>query len=512
MKLYYKIDFNTTNSYFKHIIQDIIKKCEVNVVCRQYKGFILLIVDESEENIEYFFKELEVHLPLSIFLTGAKVIDEFDESQVELEDKHILQNLSLLTNQEITQIIEENKNIDFSNDINQIKAGNISRIETHNGFKDFFLPSKSLREELESKGHEVKLFVTNMAKLNQLVAVSQKDLQLLCSIERPLVKLKFNLLQNQESEYSNTNFIYTKIPDDKESLLFANALKNEGIDYLLYIKEDSLQDGLKVTYFEKNNIIVKGEKSLFPKYDYTLEKQYNSSKEYFDDNGGVYKATLVQANKRIKPSIGVYFSYGSEESAISVNIPGKGKKDIIEIPNIVLDFDHLMEEIEQIDENTQRLVQNYKKQYPETFKKDLELKESNGFESILNLTARMLGLSDFRALEASALSFNSKSGIQIDMKLVKIDNVNYLDYRRIVQSIMSYKMAGVENTMLAYSFYESLSEFISDNVNKIATDIQAKDVVLCGDMFANSILLSKVDKNLGKQYKVILPIEYPLDY
>ena len=46
------------------------------------------------------------------------------------------------------------------------------------------------------------------------------------------------------------------------------------------------------------------------------------------------------------------------------------------------------------------------------------------------------------------------------MKLIKIDNKNYLDYRKTIQSIMSYKMADVENETLSFSFYEFLSEFI----------------------------------------------------
>ena len=43
-------------------------------------------------------------------------------------------------------------------------------------------------------------------------------------------------------------------------------------------------------------------------------------------------------------------------------------------------------------------------------------------------------------------------------------------------------------------------------------EIKAKDIVLCGNMFANSVLLSKTIKTLSKNYNVILPKEYPLDY
>ena len=77
---------------------------------------------------------------------------------------------------------------------------------------------------------------------------------------------------------------------------------------------------------------------------------------------------------------------------------------------------------------------------------------------------------------------------------------------------MAYKMADVDNITLIYSFYESLSEFICNYVNEIAKDTKAKDVILCGNMFANSILFTKTNKTLSKTYNIILPKEYPLDY
>ena len=103
--------------------------------------------------------------------------------------------------------------------------------------------------------------------------------------------------------------------------------------------------------------------------------------------------------------------------------------------------------------------------------------------------------------------------IPILLGIILLKNgINYLDYRKTVQSIMAYKMADVDNITLIYSFYESLSEFICNYVNEIANDLETKDVVLCGNMFANSILLSKTNKTLSKNYNIILPKEYPLDY
>lgn len=138
MQLLYKINFNSTNFYFKNIIDSIINESKINAKSKMYKGFILLILEDYQENIENFFRLLETKLPLSIFLEGAQFIEEFDfDFHKELEDKELKVNLCLMTNDEIKKILDESQ-IDFSNDINKIKEGGISKFETHNGLKDFF--------------------------------------------------------------------------------------------------------------------------------------------------------------------------------------------------------------------------------------------------------------------------------------------------------------------------------------------------------------------------------------
>ncbi len=227
-----------------------------------------------------------------------------------------------------------------------------------------------------------------------------------------------------------------------------------------------------------------------------LDRKVNSSADYFEEYGSVFKATLAQYNKRLVPTIGIYFSYENDESAIKINVPGVGQKEVIHVPNVLNNIDNCLEDIKSIDENTQKLVDNYKKKFPEYFEKEFIDKDADGFESILNLLSYILGMKDFKEFEDTALLYSAKSGLQIDMHLLKIDGKNYLDYRRIIQSTMSYKMAGVENTMLAYSFYESLSDFVVDNVSKINSELNAKDIILCGNMISNTILLSKLKKNL----------------
>ncbi len=511
MELIYKVEFCSTNFYFKHIIDSLIIESHASIEARMYKNFIIIYCNDSEEKIKYFFELLEKKLPLSVFLSNTTILESFDfDENEELEDKEIKINLSLLTNDEIVNIISSN-NIDFSNDINKIKKGGISRFETHNGLKDLFLPSMKNREYFEAKAYEVKLLITNINKLSNLVYVSKKDIELLCSIERPLVKLRFKDSQNLKSEYSHTKFIYAKIADDKETVLFSQALKDVGINYLLYVNDEVYQEALKVTYLENQNIIVSGEKGLFPKYDYRLKRKVISSKDYIEEYGSVYRSVLSQFNKIDTASIGIYLSYKNEDSAIKINVPSLGEKNVINIPKLMNNIDNCLEDIKNIDENAKRLIENYINKFSKNFNKEFINENLNGLQTILNLLSYIMGIKNYNHFEDIALSYEGKNAIQIDMHLIKIDGKNYLDYRKVIQSIMSYKMADVENSLLAYSFYDSLSDFICENILKINSELNAKDLVLCGDMFSNSILLSKIEKS-QKNLNILISKEYPLDY
>ena len=66
-------------------------------------------------------------------------------------------------------------------------------------------------------------------------------------------------------KYSSSNFIYAKCQMIKETVLFAKALKNKGINFVLYVNDEVYQDGLKVTYNKEQNILIHGDKGIVSK-------------------------------------------------------------------------------------------------------------------------------------------------------------------------------------------------------------------------------------------------------
>lgn len=482
MELIYKIDFNSSSFYYVNIIKRLISEFKIMATAELYKGFILLKVNDEAQVVEDFFKFLEGKLPISIFVGESHVLSSFDEGILPLEDKGIINNLSY-TNEEILELLKSETTTLKLNE-NEITLEN-------------------RRYTTQSQCDEEVVLVTNIIKISEYFTLNQKQMQLLSAIERPFVKLEINFAKNRNNEFGNRRSVYVRFAKTKEELLAAQSLKEQGVDYLFTQDAPEL---LKITYNENANIILSGDEGIYPRYDYELNKTFNEYKDYIQEVGSIFKATVIEKNKRTSSVIGVNISKKSANSDIAVYMPTSGIKSIIKVPNIHLDMEHIFEEISEIDENCARLIGNYKKKFTI---ENRPLKECNGFEAILEMIALVIGLKDSKSFEELALSANIQSGLKVDMVVEKIDGVNYLDYRRIIQSIMSYKMADVDNTMLAFSFYESLVDLITENITKIENDIKTKDIVITGDFWENKIYSEKLKKAL-KNYNLLISNSNPI--
>lgn len=486
MKLVYKIEFNTTHYYYCDIINEIIELTKIKATSKLYDGFIIIDIDDESEVIEEFFIALEQKLPISIFVGNSEVIENFDESLVQIENKNL------------------NPQISFSNDkiIDILRKYDGKFRETFENFQDDEIVFNNKKYYKTSKNEKEYILMCDVSKITEYFEINQKQMQLLSAIERPCVNLRVKYNKNLNNEFGKSNNVFVRFAKTKEEIEFAYAAKLTNIYYLI-TTDDAI---LSVMYNENDNIIISSNNEFYPRYDAINKKVYSTLNSQIEEYGSLYKLVLSEYGKRTSSSINIDFSLRSNNSAINIYVPTVGQKSIIKIPNIHMNLDEIFKEISQIDENCARLITNYSKKFPIANK---DLSDANGIEAIIKVICKILNIGSVEEFEDIAVNSNLKSGLKIDMVLGKIDGVNYLDYRRVIQSIMSYKMADVPASMLCYSFYESLVDLVSENITKIETEIKTKDVVITGDLIQNSIFFEKIKKNL-KAYNLIISKSYPL--
>lgn len=110
----------------------------------------------------------------------------------------------------------------------------------------------------------------------------------------------------------------------------------------------------------------------------------------------------------------------------------------------------------------------------------------NLFETI----ATILELQEkgFQSVCDKGYEFRGNGGLKIDTNFIE----DGFDYASLVGSVMSFKLAGVEEHYLAYSLFEALADMSISTLNQIKEKFKIQNFVMMGEMFENSVLYSRI--------------------
>jgi hydrogenase maturation factor HypF (carbamoyltransferase family) len=110
-----------------------------------------------------------------------------------------------------------------------------------------------------------------------------------------------------------------------------------------------------------------------------------------------------------------------------------------------------------------------------------------------------------RGVVKEAMKFVGKGGIQVDTHVKD----NRFDNSAFLASIISYMLAGVSTSILAYSIFESFGDYFYEIIQELQSKTKATEVVLCGSDFANQSLFSRMQRNL-KLHPPHMSHNYPI--
>ncbi len=183
-----------------------------------------------------------------------------------------------------------------------------------------------------------------------------------------------------------------------------------------------------------------------------------------------------------------------------------GKKVIRVVPPTLFSPEGLLERVAALREGSDRLVGNLQKQSPDVYARLKALQEDEN-STLFDAAAVILELeeSGFDAVGKTALAFYGKGGVQVDTHVKD----NRFDHTAFLASIISYRLAGVETEMVAYSIFESFGDYFSDLMQQIKGKTKAEHFVLCGGGFAQQSLFSRMQRNL-KATPPRMNVNYPI--
>ena len=405
----------------------------------------------------------------------------------------------------------------------------------------------------EPKSQSILLLIDANAVASYCSLIDE-EFHALLSIERPILHAALKDARLKELTGYNTAFV--KYPDDGFTMLLCAELKKLGYGYIGYEEADAacaadfvMEFDLPITkqedirYFinKEYGFIASGERVAFPcsvamtsqtlGYAYGLvgvrteDATLFDRMEYFDEallakvqyvgeleesihthqyavgeDEASFFSVIIEHDLIGEKCVGGYFS--KETSFLYYN----GKNIVRAVAPSHFDATNLLGDIATLREGSDRLLENLKKEHAAIYG-HLETLQRSRCSDIFAAVATLLDIEqkDYDGLVRAAMRFSGKGGVRIDMQTIE----NRFDYAALIASIVSYRLAGVSDTILAYSFFESFGDYFSDTMHRIQSKTKARRFVLCGECFGNQPLFSRIERNFKTnmpKMSVSLPI------
>jgi len=155
---------------------------------------------------------------------------------------------------------------------------------------------------------------------------------------------------------------------------------------------------------------------------------------------------------------------------------------------------------EPIFEAKRAVVDRFKERYPDRF--EAFMKESN----FLLKAGRLIGFEgDFEEFNRFSLSFGGKGGVSIDCRIEDGE----FDWSAFYASVMSFVLADAAPNLIAYSLFESLADFLSNQAMELFRKTKVPKIALSGYYIANSAFFSRFARNT--RALLITNKEHPID-
>ncbi len=542
MILEYRLDYRSSSLAYERIFLRTVEALGLSAKMMRDGFFLKLYVETgSTEALETFATVFAEALPHSIFLyhTEAKVIEKMPEGvsaqlpeiklplpfcpqcTKEVTDPEHKNFYNIFTSCEVCGYGAKGESRSYRDEIQQavmaISGGGHVLVQTHYGKYTLGIPSSACKD------FSFDLLSYDLASVLKYAHVEEHELSALASFEKPLLMLKTRAEFANDFKIEDRDLLRFKLPDDMVLHLLMEELQHLGITLLFMTKEEiAYQEEcillsptqeylpIQVVTSPKDRAIVSGDKGLpvFPDSRETaapLSAFYSVIKEHGLDDENIIGINL------------------SKTAPNSVLVHGK-KYGTIEYLSLNFAFDCMATIFKQIidsDENGEKIVQNYKKAYPEHFERIIQIVFEEPHFNIYRLwgvVAMVLALTDSKdpleaaaVLERNTMLFLGTKGPRIDYKLHNHEGKVILDPLMTLRTAMSFKLAGVDPLTLSYGVMESFCEFLANEMDQVKQSMDTTAIAVSGSILENKHLFSKISQEISINHKVYFNNELPVD-
>lgn len=482
----FEFDYSCELNFLANFLHFYAKKSGLEFSIEESAERVSLYVSGEEDEILKFSDEYMKLVPNSVFLkkSSVKVVEEMNNNYSPSELKLANLTPSVVYNYlENSQILKNEFGV--LSGVEVFKDGEFILVEDENfeSLLDFAYMNLAHYQEIKIRinGDEICInsgidfsrdfLVANSAKvISKVFVVDEKNLIALASYEKPLIKLKLNSIFR--SNHSNApKFFDVKLSSDIFTYALCKKLYENDLNFL----SCSGKKGFKILTLDDNFMIINHA-------EFGANNGFIESKN--DKKSALFALKLKEFGLLESDVFRIFLSknYADDMSLFR-------KKDqipFLKFSNFAT-FDELKNDIKS-NETGVRLFENF----VASFKfPSGEICQIDSFYALFSVLSRVAFDKDATYLLDLASDFLGRNGPRVDYEMSQ----NYtLNTAKTIKSVMSYKLAGVDDKVLSYGIVESLAYFLSDFLDDLSKEFHFDFAILEGSLFEEKPLSQKLLK------------------
>lgn len=527
------------NGLLENILHIIIHKilCNIQVqwVIKSSKKELFLYVKGDDKALEKFSDEFSKLLPISLFyrFLSVDVVDSMPTQKpllkcdinipfthtmlIDFLDKSKKDYLNFSLREDVGRSLEICSNLtedDIHEAIRYLKNGENIQISTREGVKVLGILNKDKKEFLQKYNYTI--MPCDLSLVQKMVIANNNEIEALASLEKPTLNLRVNLIYKSKNTLP-TSWVNIRMFDTLLLFLLCKKLFESGEEFIFLI-DDKIPCNFSLLHEQKSitkqlfvNVLENGEITMIGDNEYISDKKFPTFKKKAHER---FATILYEYNLFSKKNI-CFFLSKKYDDKIMFYTEKKGLSELIKV-NIPNSINEIIQSIKE-DENGKKLIQNYEKTYNNIFQKVIDMKipkdSPRNFYTLLGVVGAFFGYGD--DIESSAKkmllyakNFSGLKGPRID---VKLKDRGFIDVEKFIQSGLSFRLAGAEDEMLSFGYFESISFFISDICDDMKKEFDFDNVSLCGEMYEFKRFLEICAKNIQPNHKIYLNRAFSLE-
>lgn len=491
---------------------------------------LILEVQGTQEEILAFSKTLEDYIPLSLQWAFKEIalIKSFSAQGILQKDptlkSHFLAPLELndLTNkdsenfcnlwgnfihykQETITLLQKGKKLKINDSKDFIQALKVNAELLKNG-EQIFLKTifGKYAASLLNENHKIKLpnnfifmpFSLECAKL--IFKTEDQDLQALATLEKPVLTLNPKSIF---AEFFPNIFVNVILPFEPYLALLSKFLEEYQGLYLLPL-EEKLEDGIcEFVESDTRPLSVSVAKN-------GLVLTHNFDK--FTPHANIQTFQNIIINNSLIRTNATYLGKHNTRFLVYFDNSFKESLDFRFESNLKM----IISILESLNTTTKSLLKNFTKENEALMARLNTLPNdsimSKNLMDLVGMVGILLDLESEERLQTaykkvlqSSAGFMGQKGPRIDFRLERNNEGKiYLNTLQTLRSVMSFKLAGVETSLLCFGILDSLAEFFANLSRDMNENYQTQGVIVCGEMFLNKQFLNQFLHYLPKNSEI----------